>query len=260
MGGVDGRIGDELRQEREARGLSLDEVEAATGIRARFLAAIEDEEWEQLPGEFYARAFTRTYASHLGLDPAELALEHRPDPVGEPQAGPRVEPRLVPGAPSARKPRAWRAVAAVAGAGLLVVAAVAILVAALGGGGSTRPSSQERGGARHPAAAPPHHHEPAKPPPKPGTSLRLTATAEVWVCLLDAAGKPLIDGEVMQPGSEAGPFRSQAYAMSFGNGAVELRVDGARARTPDSSSPVGYAIGGNGKLTAIPEGERPECA
>ena len=255
-GCVDGRIGAELRQEREARGIELDEVEAATGVRARFLRAIEDEEWEQLPGEFYARAFTRTYANFLGLDPARFALEHRPDPVGDAADGPRVEPRQVPEVPSARKPRRWLPVGATLG-GLVLLAALVAVVASLGDGGSTRSSSSSPGD--HPAATPPHH-EPKPPPPPPGTSLSLTATAEVWVCLLDASGRPLIDGQILQPGSEAGPFRSGRYSMSFGNGAVELRVDGSPAKTPETSSPIGLAIDKHGTLSEIPEGERPECA
>jgi hypothetical protein len=48
--------------------------------------------------------------------------------------------------------------------------------------------------------------------------------------------------------------------MSFGNGGVELTVDGAAAATAESSSPVGYAVSAGGKLSEIPEGERPECA
>jgi hypothetical protein len=253
---VDGRIGDELRQEREARGVGLDEVEAATGIRARFLAAIEDEDWEALPGEFYARAFTRTYAGYLGLDPAEFALGNRPDRVADDGGGgPRVEPRLVPEAPSARKSSPWLPVAAVV-AGLVLVIAIVAVAASLSGGGSTKPEAKQ--GAHHAKPAP--QHEANQPAPPPGTSLRLTATAEVWVCLLDGSGKPLIDGEILQPGSEAGPFRSSRYSMSFGNGSVNLNVDGARAHTPESSSPIGFAIDSAGKLSEIPEGERPECA
>jgi transcriptional regulator with XRE-family HTH domain len=255
-GYVDGRFGNELRQEREARGIDLEQVEAATGVRARFLRAIEAEDWERLPGEFYARAFTRTYAAYLGLDPARFALGPRPDQVGEP-AGPRVEPQLVPSVPSARKAPAWRPVAIWAVALLAAVVGVAILVSALSGGGSTRSSSSAPGG-QHAGAPSGHQAQPSPRPP--ATSLRLTATAEVWVCLLDGSGKPLIDGQILQPGSEAGPFRSRRYSMSFGNGSVELDVDGSPANTPEASSPIGYSIGEDGSLREIPEGERPECA
>jgi hypothetical protein len=253
---VDGRIGDELRQERLEHGIELEQVEAATGVRARFLRAIEDEDWDRLPGEFYARAFTRTYASYLGLDPARFALEDRADRVGDATAdGPRVEPRLVPDTPSARKSRPWLPVGSVLG-GLVLLAALVAVLASLSGGGSTRPSSSSPGG--HHSGAPPHHQP--KPPPPPGTSLSLTATAEVWVCLIDGSGKPLIDGQILQPGSEAGPFRSGRYSMSLGNGAVELTVDGAPATTPESASPIGLAIAKDGSVREIPEGERPECA
>jgi cytoskeleton protein RodZ len=260
-GYVDGRIGDELRQEREARGIGLDEVEAATGVRARFLAAIEEEDWEQLPGDFYARAFTRTYATYLGLDPAEFAPARRPDPVGDTEEGPRVEPRLVPEEPSARKIRPWLPIAATLGGLLAAAIVVVILVAALGGGStkSSSPSSPQPGGQNGGGGAT-TQREPKQPAPKPGTSLRLTATAEVWVCLLGAGSKPLIDGEILPPGGEAGPFRSRRYEMSFGNGSVELSVDGARVRTAESSSPIGYSIDSAGKLSEIPEGERPECS
>lgn len=250
---MDGRIGDELRQERRARGIELEQIEAATGIRARFLRAIEDEEWEALPGEFYARAFTRTYARYLDLDPEEFALGNRPDRIEEDPDGPRVEPRLVPETPSARQPRPWRPLAAVLAA-LVAAAAIVVVVVALSGGGSTRSAAPEGGGK-------PAQSKPPQPPPAPAaTSLRLTATAEVWVCLLNGSGKPLIDGQILPAGDEVGPFHSRRYSMSFGNGAVELTVDGEAAPTPESSSPIGFAIREDGKLSEIPEGERPECA
>jgi transcriptional regulator with XRE-family HTH domain len=254
---VDGRIGAELRQERRARGIELEEVEAATGVRARFLEAIEEEAWERLPGEFYARAFTRTYAGYLGLDPAEFALAHRPDSVAAAGGGPRVEPRLVPEAPSARQPRRWLPVAAALAAVALVAVAVVVIVS-VGGGGSTGPSAPSSSGAER-AGAPPQA-KPKQATEPPGTSLRLTATAEVWVCLLNGGGKPLIDGEILQPGSEAGPFHSRRYSMAFGNGAVELSIDGSPQQTPETSSPIGFSVGTDGTLRQIPEGGRPECA
>ena len=65
-------IGTTLREERIRLGLGIDEVEADTKIRAKYLMALEDERFEALPGTAYARAFLRDYAEQLGLDPQEL--------------------------------------------------------------------------------------------------------------------------------------------------------------------------------------------
>ena len=61
-------LGQWLRETREAQGLSLAEAEAATRIRQKFLAAMEAEDWDLLPGEVTTRGFLRKYASYLGLD------------------------------------------------------------------------------------------------------------------------------------------------------------------------------------------------
>jgi hypothetical protein len=65
-------IGTTLREERIRLGLGIDQVEADTKIRAKYLMALEDERFEALPGTAYARAFLRDYAEQLGLDPQEL--------------------------------------------------------------------------------------------------------------------------------------------------------------------------------------------
>lgn len=61
-------IGRSLRDVRESNGLELGEVSAATRIRASYLAALENEHFDALPGRAYARAFLREYAEYLGLD------------------------------------------------------------------------------------------------------------------------------------------------------------------------------------------------
>jgi cytoskeletal protein RodZ len=71
------RIGSDLRRARARREIDLSEVEAATRIRARFLRAIEDEEWDVLPGGVYSRGFIRAYANFLGLDGDRLAEDYR---------------------------------------------------------------------------------------------------------------------------------------------------------------------------------------
>jgi hypothetical protein len=94
----------------------------------------------------------------------------------------------------------------------------------------------------------------------PGTtSLELTATAELWVCLLDAKGKPLVDGLVLPEGTVEGPFRSGSFTVSFGNGEVEMRIDGRNTEIPESAEPLGYAVGAGGELSPLAESERPTC-
>lgn len=67
-----GDLGQWLREAREARGLSLAEVEEATRIRQAFLSALEADDWSALPNEVVGRGFLRNYARFLGLDPDEM--------------------------------------------------------------------------------------------------------------------------------------------------------------------------------------------
>lgn len=82
-------LGQWLREAREAKGLSLAEVEAHTRIRQKFLAALEAEEWDVLPGDVAAVGFLRKYAKFLNLDADSAAARYRtsvsrPIPIPEP--------------------------------------------------------------------------------------------------------------------------------------------------------------------------------
>jgi helix-turn-helix protein len=249
-------VGKTLRDARNLRELGLGQVESSTKIRVRFLRALEDEDWGALPGETYARAFIRTYADFLGLDGARLAQRYRPEAGGGPRERlPRVEPDPIAPVERPRRlatlsPRAWAAVAA------LGLVAIAIAIGATsGGGGRSQAPQRDRGGAGGQQAG----GGQTRQAPRPGISLRLAASAEVWVCLLDSAGKPLVDGQILTTGGEAGPFRSGSFTVSFGNGEVSMTVNGQQARIPATSSPVGYSIGAGGELRELPEGERPTC-
>jgi hypothetical protein len=250
------RIGAILRQARIRREIELAEVEAATRIRLKYLRAIEAEDWDALPEGVYARGFIRTYASFLGLDGDRLADDYRHDVE---RVGGRESPEAGPAAP--RPPRGPRrrvpAAGAIAVAGVLLVAAIAI--AALPIGGSDEGSTTRSRPARHPA---PTQASAPRPHPKPvpaGVSMRLAATGEVWVCLLDEAGRPLVDGQILAGGAEEGPFRSGSFTVSFGNGEVTMTVDGREADIPATSSPIGYSVDAAGELTPLSESERPTC-
>lgn len=69
-------FGEHLKREREMRGVSLEEISAATRISVRFLEALENEQWERLPGGIFNRGFIRSVARFLGMDEENLVAEY----------------------------------------------------------------------------------------------------------------------------------------------------------------------------------------
>ncbi|WP_404452689.1 helix-turn-helix domain-containing protein [Virgibacillus necropolis] len=70
-------IGTKLKEARVAQNLSLESVQETTKIQKRYLVAIEEGNFNVLPGKFYARAFIKEYATAVGLDPNELLIEYK---------------------------------------------------------------------------------------------------------------------------------------------------------------------------------------
>lgn len=100
-------LGTLLRQAREAKGLSLEAVEKELKISRRFLAALEDGDWDKLPGQTYGRAFARSYGRYLGVDVSPLLPIAHPLPTA-----PSRSPVSPPG--KARRPSLALAMAGVA--------------------------------------------------------------------------------------------------------------------------------------------------
>lgn len=89
-------VGETLRKEREARGVSLQEISEETKISMRFLRAIEEEHFDRLPGGIFNKNFVRQYARYLGLD-EETAVQDYLRIVGadrEPSEGEKHAPSL----------------------------------------------------------------------------------------------------------------------------------------------------------------------
>lgn len=89
-------LGQKLKDARLARGMTLEDVQELTKIRTRYLEAIEAGDYKVLPGSFYVRAFIKTYAEAVGIDPDELLTEHRqhvPDTTPEPTMEPVLQKR-----------------------------------------------------------------------------------------------------------------------------------------------------------------------
>lgn len=72
-----GSIGESLKSTREAKGISLEQAEEETKIRKRYLQALEDGEYDVIPGRVYAKGFLRNYANYLGLNQEEIMLEYK---------------------------------------------------------------------------------------------------------------------------------------------------------------------------------------
>jgi transcriptional regulator with XRE-family HTH domain len=280
-----GVIGDTLSEARTRRGVDLDQVHAATGIRPRYLRAIEQEDWDALPEEFYARSFIRKYAQFLDVEPEPLVEEYRRqrgtgggrrDAPTTPFAGTTTSRR----AEALRRRRARQGVYAWLGgiAVLVVIVVVAILLLSggeeegakqasgggknangKGGGGGAGKSGARKSGAGKGGAGSGANSKSGGGGGAKSVALKIEPTAEVWACVLDAKGKPLVDGATLAAGETSGPFHSRSYTAAFGNGAVEVWVDGKRAHTPSTPSPMGFTVDGRGKLHEIPEGERPSC-
>ena len=113
-----GNFGERLKRERELREVTPNEVVVATRISLRFLEALENEDWDKLPGGVFNRGFVRAIARYLGLDEEHLLAEYdlaRGDQA--PESTSSSENRI----PS---PPKWIAVALVAGAIVLIAALV----------------------------------------------------------------------------------------------------------------------------------------
>jgi hypothetical protein len=88
-------IGSSLREARERQELGLAKAERDTRIRAKYLAALEEERFDALPAPAYAKGFLRTYAEYLGLDGQRFVDEYneRFAPVEETPAAPLARVR-----------------------------------------------------------------------------------------------------------------------------------------------------------------------
>jgi helix-turn-helix protein/uncharacterized protein DUF4115 len=254
---VETEIGPTLREARIRHKIDLTEIEERTKIRVRYLRALENEEWDLLPGPTYTRSFIRTYALSLGLDGERLADDFRrqqEDQAVEPAGGREaagLQPRL---ARVGDGPRFGAGVIGALAAAVLVVVLVVLGLTAGDGDNDTGSPGQAAGGAAQQGKG----QQQAAGKGKEGASIRLTATAEVWVCAIAADGTPVVNGEILPAGTEEGPFRSGRFDLAFGNGSVDLQVNGKPFQVEDTPSPVGYRVTPQ-KVRVLPEGSRPDC-
>jgi len=123
-------FGEELRRERELRGISLREVSESTKISLRYLEALERNQFESLPGGVFTKGFVKAYAQFIGLDPEGTVnaylLERRSRAGDSPEDDDQDPQHLL--RELARQPASSASRSAAGGRGPLWVAAAAVVV------------------------------------------------------------------------------------------------------------------------------------
>jgi hypothetical protein len=106
---------------------------------------------------------------------------------------------------------------------------------------------------KHRAARKRRHRRHAAPT---RVTLRLSATAPVYVCLENASGHPVLDGVTLAAGQRSATFHSRRFRANFGNGNVRMRVNGHTYRAADTGKPVGYDVRPSGRPRRLSEAAR----
>jgi cytoskeleton protein RodZ len=260
-------IGTTLREARIRARIDISEVEARTKIRAKYLRAIENEEWDLLPGPVYVKSFLRTYGEFLGLDSRQLVDEFKRR--YERPSDQELRPITARQRDRQRRPRRRSGLGRLAAVVfvLAVVAAALFVVGSLTSkNGTTTPTTtptlatgthSSTTSSTHAATVPPAHRV-HHPRPKPTTvTLKLVPTSAVYVCVEDGSGKKLIDGVTFSPGASIPVETAHKLMITLGNGGVQMQVDG-KPVTLAPGSPIGYALT-PGKTTELSAGQLPTC-
>ncbi len=257
-------IGPTLREARIRARIDVTEVEARTKIRAKYLRAIENEEWERLPGPTYAKSFLRTYGDYLGLDSRMLVEEfkrryERPaahEPTAPMASFSRERDRERPRGPRGPLLPPWAPIGFV----LVVIVAALFVVGTVFGGGNSSKSNSPRGihAGTHRRARPPSGHQ-APAPAKPQTAtVRMVPTAPVYVCLVNGHGKKLINEQTFTPSETVPTEAGRKLLLTLGNANVQLKVNGHAVPLSQSSTAIRLLITGSGEQR-IPSSMQPTC-
>ncbi|MFL5957585.1 MAG: helix-turn-helix domain-containing protein, partial [Solirubrobacterales bacterium] len=243
--------------------VDITDVEAATKIRAKYLRALENEEWGLLPGPAFVKSFLRTYADYLGLDGKllvdEYKLRHeRPPDIDQMPISPNRGRRRTPG-PVSRISPAWII-------GIVIVALLG-LFAYLGASGeedtnttpttSTQSAASKRAEAKRKAEAAAAARRARIR--RQRVKLRIEPTAALYVCLQNAKGKSLIPGQILQGGAKTRTFSSKRFRITLGHGGDStLRLNGKAFAVPASDTSISFVITRR-KRQQLPAGTGPTC-
>ena len=257
-------IGQRLREARLRRELDIADAEAYTKIRAKYLRALENDEFGILPDRTLVKTFLRTYSEYLGLDTQLLLEEYRAqhEPRGAGEAQP-LAPRRT------REPRQRGPLIGPGGAFAIGIVLLLVLFAVIGlwgteddegGGRETTTTTEERtADERREARERRERRErrEARGRRDRRVTLRVVPAGPTYVCVDDGRRKTFegtIDGTRTFRGRRGGRLR-----INLGRTVRRLTVNGRSVRVPDSSAGAGFAFSRTGKVSPLPANRRP-CA
>ncbi|HEY0343918.1 MAG TPA: helix-turn-helix domain-containing protein [Solirubrobacteraceae bacterium] len=249
-------IGATLREARMRARIDVSEVETQTKIRAKYLRALENEEWELLPGPTYVKSFLRTYAEALDLDAKLLVDEYKQR--HERLSDVELQPISAAAPGRERRRRSGPVVPPGAIVALIVVGLITSLYL-LGSSGNNTPAPSAPS-ARQPEAPPttPPVTASSAPPRPRSVRLQLQATGQVYVCL-KAGNRTVLNGVTLNPGDRSPTFRARRFRMTLGNNGVILRINGRPKTVAPSAQPIGLEITPRTGRRPLPASRRPVC-
>ncbi len=265
--------------------IDVSEIEAKTKIRAKYLRALENEEWGLLPGPTFVKSFLRTYAQALDLDAKALVEEYRShnerpseamlEPIVSTPQSKRPRGRSGAGGRSGGRgggqaggrggsgERASRGyIIAVGAIGVVIVVLIVLLIA--GGSSPKSNTGTTKTVATHSSSTPAKHGSAGSGTRRRAAvgglvALSLRPSAVVYVCLIGDDGRKLIPGLELQPGETTPTYHAKRFEITLGNSSVTMFVDGIPRTVLPSSQAIGYSItklDGRRPLTA---GHLPTC-
>jgi cytoskeleton protein RodZ len=233
------QIGTTLRDARRRYGMDVREVEDRTKIRARYIRALENEDWEALPAPAYVRGFLRTYGQMLGLDGEMLADEYRRR-AGEGSSAAGAggsEPLLSESRRGERRsPSRLPLLLGVVG-GVVVLLLLLSLVNGSDDDGGDGPDRGQRAGQQNRAERRERRRERRQERRErrqenalQREDVRLVALTPVQVCLVQGSETTLIDNQVLAAETEESFGGAKRYRLDIGPGSVRFVVGDDRQR------------------------------
>ncbi|MBA2523304.1 MAG: helix-turn-helix domain-containing protein [Solirubrobacterales bacterium] len=247
-------IGTALKDARRRLGMDVKEAEERTKIRARYLRALEADDWEVLPAPAYVRGFLRTYGELLGLDGDALADEFRrrhEEPAAVANAASEPILKGARRAPGSRPPSRGPLIVAI-GVGIVILL---VILGSIGGSDDPAPAPADT---ERPRPAQGEKGGPAKNSNDPvPIALTVEPLDAMQVCLVGGSGEALIDGQMLAPGAAERFSDYKTYRLDLEGGSAMKLTAGGKAQRVASDAPTSYEADSNG-IREIPYAG-PEC-